>query len=341
MVQKIRAAIIANLIIINFIGTIFLFKFIPPFEDSPLELNSSQRDKDEDNIMKYIDYAEGNTSSKNVSNYNEKIYEGKKLIKSEKQDYYFYTKSMIIFNLVILYFCICLLTTFYIGENECCTCCSCCENCCSHCEAPNCNCSSNVDGNGIFCICCILLVMAIFFMIYFSTKLCGKYLSRYLYLSFMACLNFLMIVLSIINIVPPNPEIKACLIISAILFIFNVLGMIIPNIKCCEGCKCKKKQKKEPEVKYLPYQSSTAESNNSIQNSFNSQNNFIENPVPIVNNLAEGCPPSSTNSNTDSVNVNVENLDNQKDLNNSDLGIPPSPIDILSSEKEANSSNKF
>ena len=125
------------------------------------------------------------------------------------------------------------------------------------------------------------------------------------------------------------------IIISLILFLCNLFGMILPNLKKCENLRYK--YISMPPVINYPQDTQLYQNNNIIVNN-NSQTtgNITNYPVPIVKNefsinqqIQNNISSSINNSSIDS-----DNLSNRKIINNEDMGIPPLPNQDLPSEQE-------
>ena len=334
MPQKIRTSIIVILTIINIIGVIFIFITISSYEANShkYERKLSKINKNDNNnninILKYL-----------------KINNSTKLNQSKKSSYSpsfasssFYSDSILLLNYIFLYFCINLLISFAIGESECynCNCCACCSCCCRGGCGGNCDCNCNNVRNGNEIIICIVF-MIIIFILYYSVKICGKHLSRFISLSFIIIINSLIIFISLAHLNEDSNIIKCNLLISTFLFICNLLGFMLPNFKKCENLRYKS-------VSHVPMINSQHQSSNA--NGYFPNNNYYNGnvspnvvyAVPIVNNEYNVYP--QTNSTTVSTSIcslnnNSENSGNQNLMNSGNLGIPPLPTEIeLPSEKE-------
>lgn len=364
MLKNIRTSIIVGLVIINLIGFISFCITISNYDG---ELKTSKATSsystnyygvNENNVSIYDNYKKNQTlTSNNIINRNQKNWYTKnsnlrKLYKYRYKHSFnsFYQSVVLILNLIFLYFCLNLISSFLVGESECRNCCNC--DC-----GGGCNCScNNSGGNGGELLICLIIIF-IFIIIYYSTKLCGKHLSRYISLSFIILINSIILFISFIYLtIDEDPTIKSNIIISFILLVCNVLGISLPNCKNCDNLTYKSKSPINSEnIKFPPYQ--LPEINNGIMmnnNNFGYYNNpQVTNnpniptyPIPVVTNEYIENPPQMQNniSLTNSTNNNSidssYNLNSQKLEYGGDMGIPPLPNQDLPSEKEVNSNSK-
>ena len=309
MPAKIRSTIIVSLTIINFIGIILLFSSI--FNDNAKDIH--RKEKISRNVIILPTYL-NSTNNINDAKYISKL-----------SFFPSYKKTIIILELINLYFCFTLLFSFIVGENECDDCCC---GCCKHCGCGNCdcNCSNSRDGEGgiIF----LLIMIIIILLMYFLTKLCGKHLSRYISLSFISLNNFLIILMSLISFTSyEQNNINYNISVSSFLFICNFFGIILPNLNNCEN------------LRYV--HNPNNEINNNQNRNVNNESIIIDNNsninrnhntyvIPIVNNEYNANPYIHPNNNSinDKIKNNSETSVKQKLDINEDMGIPPLPTDM-------------
>ena len=244
MLKNIRTSIILVLAIINFFGFILFCITLSNYYGEPKTSKQSPFSIDydrvkEQNVSIYDNNKKNQTLNSNNNINRNKIFKYKKNLNLRKLydkysfSYYssFYKESLLILNLIFLYFCFNLILSFFVGENECKNCC--CSDC--HCGGSDCNCNNSSGGNGGEIIVCLILII-ILILIYFLTKLCGKHLSRFISISSFIIINFLILIISFIYIaIDDDSAIKYNIAISSILFICNVLGISLPNFKKCEN----------------------------------------------------------------------------------------------------------
>ena len=350
MVKNIRSSIILGLVIINLIGFISFCINMSNYYGKPKTSKKSSYSTDYYNVKeKTVSIYDNNKKNQTLNSYNIKnrpqIFEYKKNLNLRKLYRYnnsfssFYQDSLLILNLIFLYFCFILISSFLVGDNECRNCCGC--NC-----RGDCSCSNSRNSGGELCVCLVLLIFLI--IIYFSTKICGKHLSRYISLSFIIIINFFIFIMSFIYLsIDEDSSIKFNIVISLVLLICNVLGISLPNCKKCENLTYKFKSPIDSEnINFPPYQ--LPEINNGISmNNNNSQvtaNPNIPNyPIPVVSNEFIEYPKQAQNNISLTNNTNNSSIDSSDNLNNQkleysgDLGIPPLPNQVLPSEKEVNS----
>lgn len=332
MIQKIRTCVIVILAIIDFIGIISIFISLSMYKENNLYYREKLNEISKNNTHLEENYM--NAHFNNIGT-KEKI-KFKEIIKSNnnynnlKLSYHssFYFDSILLLNILFLFFLFHLLTSFIVGDNDCCKCCQ------SGCNIGNCDCNNSQGNGGAQLIVC-LIILCIVFIIYFLTKLCGKHLARYISLSFISLINFLIFFISVISIYEGGMSIIINIIISLILFLCNLFGMILPNLKKCENLRYK--YINMPPVINYPQDTQLYQNNNIIVNN-NSQTtgNITNYPVPIVKNefsinqqIQNNISSSINNSSIDS-----DNLSNRKIINNEDMGIPPLPNQDLPSEQE-------
>ena len=330
MVQKIRTSVIVILTILNFIGFLSIM-ICASFSNQPKPYNKRKisSNNNYNNYSTEKDRLEFEMMNMKMNDkYNNKT--NRKLL-IHKHISSFYYESILILDLLFLYFCFNLVSSFIIGDNECNNCCDCCDCCCRGCQcgSADCNCN-NYRGNGSEIIACLIIIF-IFVVIYYSTKLCGKHLSRYISLTFISFINFSIVLLSLVEL-NENENVIYIIFISTILFIFNILGIFLPNFKKCE--KLRYKSIAPIIVINYPSNQSYQTNNNTIINN-NLNNNLQSNniyPVPIINSEYNGnhqqVPIKSSSL------INNENENNNNLGNSGNMGLPPLPIDILPSEKE-------
>ena len=268
---------------------------------------------------------------------------------------FFYYNSLYILCFIFLYLCCTLLVSFTIGDNECCrcTCCSCCDccDCCNCCSqgggVPNCDCNcNNCSDNCGSCLICCLIFIFIIVIIYYSTKLCGKRVSRYISLSFISFINLVIFFISLISIdcdINDNSNIIFGLYISLFLCISNFLGLVLPNFEKCKNLRYQIRPINYPQV----YNLHQTNKNVVINQNYNNMNlpSGINYVVPIINNEYgygyTGFPQEQRNVQVEinQPNVDSSNSSNNQSLNNGDIAAPPLPEQELPSEKEIYSSS--
>ena len=339
MVQKIRTSVIVVLTILNFIGFLSIM-ICASFSNQPKPYNkrkiSSNNNYNNYSIEK--DRLEFEMMNMKMNDkYNNKT--NRKLL-IHKHISSFYYESILILDLLFLYFCFNLVSSFIIGDNECNNCCDCCDCCCRGCQcgSADCNCN-NYGGNGSELIACLIIIF-IFVVIYYSTKLCGKHLARYISLSFICFINFSTFVISIIFISlvdKGEASVKINIVFSLILFLCNLLGMILPNINKLKNLRYKYAPHSLPQAINYPmgYQLPSTNTNIIVNQQYNSmQNNNYS--VPIVNNeYNEFSHQKNNHSENNKSKTDSTNSSDQRILNNSgNMGIPPLPTDLPSSKEE-------
>lgn len=363
MLKNIRSSIILGLVIINLIGFISFFITMSNYYGKPkaskiLQYSTNYYNVKEKNASIYDNNKKNQTLNSNIIKNRPQKFEYTKNLNLRKLYRYnnsfssFYQSSLLILNLIFLYFCLNLISSFLVGDNECQNC------CCGNCDCRgDCNCSNSSGGNGGEILVCLILLF-ILIIIYFSTKLCGKHLSRYISLSFIIIINFSILIISLIYLsIDDDSVIKSNILISSILLICNALGISLPNCKKCENLTYKSKYPSDSQnINFPPYQ--LPEINNGIavnNNNFGYYNNSqvttnpnIPNyPIPVVSNGYIEYPQQAPNnvSLTNSTNNNSidssDNLNSQKLEYSGDMGIPPLPNQVLPSEKEVNSNSKI
>ena len=106
------------------------------------------------------------------------------------------------------------------------------KGCCDDCgDCGNCNCGgSGGDGEGYVCLIFILLIA--FIALFCSIKACGKHISRIISVILLFLIDCSIAVLAIIS----GNDLYRILImvISIIAAICNLLGIILPNLSCCQ-----------------------------------------------------------------------------------------------------------
>jgi len=362
MLKNIRSSLILGLVIINLIGFILFCITISNFYGEPKSKIKAQYSKDyyrlnEKNTSIYDNNKNNQTFNSNINKNSPQKFESTKnlnLRKLYKYKYFnsFYKESLLILNLIYLYFCLSLISSFFVGDNES-------RNCCCHkCDCSNCSCSNSNGGNGGELL-VVLFLIFILIIIYFSTKLCGKHLSRYISLSFIIIINFSILIISFIHLsFYDDSEIKFNIIISFILLICNVLGISLPNFKKCENLAYKNNSPiVSKNINFPPYQlheinnNGIAMNNNNFGYYNNSQvtvNPNIPNyPIPVVDNeyFANQQQTPNNISITNSTNNNSidssDNLNSQKLEYSGDMDIPPLPNQNLPAENKVNSNSKI
>ena len=273
MVQKIRSSIISVLTIINFIGIIIFFISISQYNSS-----YSHKGKISQNNYNSYFYEKNNTLINNTNDIFLEKERKAKLLHYSFSKYYFI--SILTLNLMLFYFCFSLLFSFCIGDVEC-QCNNCCCRCCCDGGCGGCDLRSGDNENGI--IACLIIIIFLI-IIYFSTKLCGKHLSRYISLSFISFIYFSIFVISLLSINVCNSTIKSNIFISAFYFICNLSGMILPNLNKCEYLRYGYNQSLEVTnfPQYPQIQNNRIAIN--INNSYNKNKRDIAYNVPIVKN---------------------------------------------------------
>ena len=335
MVQKIKSSIITLLTILNIIGIILIFISISQYNDS-----YSYKRRISEKKYNYTYFNEKKYKLSQANNTNNILKE--KQIKKKLSPYSFsknYYITIFTLNLVLIYFCLSLLFSFCVGDNEC-ECNNGCCRCCCNGECGGCDCSRNGDGSGV--LACLILIIIIV-IIYFSTKLCGKHLSRYISLSFISLIYFSIFLISLLSFNEDNPIIKYNILISTSYLICNLSGMILPNIKQCQNLRY---ESNPPPIEVINFPQYPQMQNNriaiNVNNSYNNNQRDTINNVPIVRNeyihsfqqgqitdsyaVNNPVPINSTNSSVD-----------QNSVENENLGNAPLPIDELPSERDISS----
>ena len=334
MVQKIKSSIITLLTVLNIIGIILIFISISQYNDS----YSYNRRLSKKNYN-YTNFSEKQYKLSQTNNTN--ILKEKQT-KQKLSPYTFsknYFITIFILNFLLIYFCLSLLFSFCVGDNECECNSSCCRCCCDG-GCGGCECRNGDNGSGI--IACLILILIIV-IIYFSTKLCGKHLSRYISLSFISFVYFLIFIISLLSFNGDNPIIKYNILISTSYLICNLSGMILPNLKQCENLRY---ESNPPPIEVINFPQYPQMQNNriaiNVNNSYNNNQRDTINNVPIVRNEYNHSFPQDQTTESyignnpvpiNSINSSVS----QNSVENENLGNAPLPIDELPSERDINS----
>lgn len=353
MVKNISSSIILGLTFINFIGILSIFISLSNYnsryyyyrkleEISEFKNNlrgnykkiyiKEEKINKKDNINNYTYYNEDEFKMLKINNtnYSQKNLQLRKL---RKINHSFYYNAILALNFIYLYFCFNLVSSFLIGDDEC-------PRCCCNCNG-DCNCSNSRNGGngGAELLVCLILIFIVL-MIYYSTKFCGKHLSRYISLSFIIIINFLIFILSLFFLFQKETTIKINIFISLILLIFNSLGIILPNLKQCDNLVYKYIPSPSIIEKYPQYQLPPINNNVMMNNNNSNYNNFQNSnntnyPVPIVNNEYTGYPQMQNNISVISNSTTSSGeLSNQRDMSNENFGRAPLPTQELPSENE-------
>lgn len=341
MAENIRSSIIFLLTIINFIGNFLIFSNLSNYKENShyikrklqhnnLRINNLKISiKDEKlnskgNIYNYTYFNESDfeISKKNKSNYTLKEKLNLRKLSNYNSSYYY---AILLLNLIYLYFCFNLVSSFFIEDNECKKYCCGCEDC------SGCDCTRSIDNAGGLIVVCFLII-GITMIIYFSTKFCGKHLARYISLTFIIIINILIFVLSLTFIYENQKGIKINIIISVILLICNVLGVSLPNLKRSNNLIYNYNQPEN--INYPSEQLPEINNENFIHNNNynnfdnfnNSQNNTNENNnILIVESEHNNEFPLIQNNNSilQNSNISANHLNIQKSENNCDVEIAP------------------
>ena len=108
----------------------------------------------------------------------------------------------------------------------------CCDDCREYIDCGDCNC----DGGEEDCVCCayfIIILASCFILLFvYSIKACGKHISRIISVILLFLIDCSIAVLAIIS----GNDLYRILImvISIIAAICNILGIILPNLSCCQ-----------------------------------------------------------------------------------------------------------
>ena len=336
MVQKIRTCVIVILTIIDFIGIISIFISLSMYKENHLYYRKKFNEISKNNTHleeNYMNAHFNNIGTKEKIKFKEIIKKNNNYNNNLKLSYHssFYYDSILLLNVLFLFFLFHLLISFIVGDNECC---NCCQRGCNNNSNCDCNCN-NSQGNGGVELIVWIIIICIVFIIYFLTKLCGKHLARYISLYFISFINFLIFFISVISIGEGGINIIINIIISLILFLCNLLGTILPNLKKCENLRYKYISR--PPVIHYPQHTQLYQNNNIIvSNNLQSTGNITNYPVPIVNNeySVNQQIQNSISSSINNSSIDSGNLSNQKIINNEDMGIPPLPNQVLPSEQE-------
>ena len=199
-------------------------------------------------------------------------------------------------------------------------------------------CFENNRGQGFFLLMIFLMIFFFFFMsIFFIAKFLGKNISRYMSLISFIILNFIMILkcVSLMNDTGnDNIYSKNILIISAVLLIFNILGVLLPNLKCFKILRY------EPNNKiHISLRGSSIISKSGVNNLVKSISNniVVENNSNYNNNNAFPMAPeqnSEKNENiTNSFSANNKSKIIEKSTNVEDISLSVTRRDFTSDRK--------
>ena len=350
IMQKIRTSIIVILAILNFICPITMY-FL-----SKLDTNNYDYD---DNTFEYnpINHHYAFQNRNNITNsyyrnkYNDDYYNKENLITST-----LYLGCLLTLNTLCLFFWLILISSFCVGETECCDCCygnnSNCCNC--DCSSYHCDCSGSNNECGKFAL--VLMIFAcIIVIVYYSLKCCGKHIARYISIISTIFINACIFVVSLLVLSDRNyDQVLRILIVSGFSIFVNSLSVILPNIKSCKKFRFRNRLPSSDIIDYNRNQLQISQINNNviIQNSMNNNNNNNNTPVPVnymkpqddkdYNIYAIPVPNINTerqNQNNENISNNISNnndnnADNQivEDVNQ-DMGIAPLPAFEMQTKK--------
>lgn len=319
MIKYIRTSVILAITIINFIGIIIYFISLSKYYEN----TNVYKRKLQIIPTNFITKLDNNINLDNTSH---------NKLRKLKQYSSFYYKRVLILNLLFIYFGINLIISFCIGEyefeNQCC----------------NCNCNSgwnfNLSRNNYYghrsgAVIFIFILLVFVLMVGFI-KFCGKHLSRYISILFVICINFIILILSLDSKEIKNKSVKINIINSLFLFLLNILVIIFPNLKNFKIFTYKF-NRSPTLINYPQTQISQITNNVTINNNIQNinKNNEINNPAPLPNfNTLESKKSENINAVLNKSNNDSKEINNKRNLNNSDLGIPPLPLLKIESKKE-------
>ena len=115
--------------------------------------------------------------------------------------------------------------------------CVCCNDCGGRNGKSDCKCEGGGDcgEGGLALIVCLVILLA-FIATYFLLKACGKHISRFISVAFLALADLAIVVMSIMIGMDYtfNTYTSMTLSLTLIGFICNLLGIILPNISTCQ-----------------------------------------------------------------------------------------------------------
>lgn len=159
----------------------------------------------------------------------------------------FNVKMMIYLQIGAFFFTFVLWCSFCLTKNECCNrqereeaCFECCFWCCvcDDCECTGtCNCDCRGDGNGAGII-VLLVIIIVFVAIFFAIRACGKHVARYISIVMLFLVNIgIFVFCKLSNSQDYYYSIRyqiPIFVISGILVLSNFLGLLLPNLSCCQ-----------------------------------------------------------------------------------------------------------
>ena len=332
MASSIKSSFVFFLLIINVIGVAFIYLFLYfSYDTKKRSLKEIEKINHKRNNLKIsTEILLNNEKINNMENLHNNTYSYSKedkfntnykvKLKKRRLSYRIFDFFFVILTLNSLsaFFCLIILFSFFVKNEER-------NNCCCYRSTSGfhflcfgyyrCDhdliCFENDRGQGFFLFMLFLMVIFFFFIsIFFIARFLGKNLSRYISLVSFIIFNLIKILKCVTYIKDNNNNnnnnfySKNILIVSAVLIIFNISGVLLPNLKCFKILR--------------------KESNKKVIISLRGNNNSSKS---VVNNLVK-----STNSN------NIVNAANNSNYNNNNTF----PIaQEQSSEKNENINNSF
>ena len=327
MASSIKSSFVFFLFIINVIGVtfIYLFLYYYSYDTKKRSLKEIEKINHKNNNLKIsneillnneknnnLENLHNNTysySKKDKFNTNYKVKLKKRRLSYRFSDFYF---VILVLNSLSAFFCLIVLFSFFVKNDER-------INCCYRSTSGfhffcfgyyRCDhdliCFENNRGQGFFLLMIFLMVIFFFFIsIFFIAKFLGKNLSRYISLVSFIIFNFIKILkcVSYINDNNNNFYSKSILIISAVLLIFNISGVLLPNLKCFSILR------NEPINKVII---SLRGSNNSSKSGTNSLVKSINS-----NNIVNAANNSNFNNNNTFPIVQEQSSEKNENINNS------------------------
>lgn len=281
MAHKIKSSFIIFLFIINVIGISIIYILLYYYsydinKRSSKEMNKIEYNKSNHKIINDILLNNGKINTTENLHNNTHSYSSKDKIKMSKRRlsigfYDFYSYIMII-NSLYAFFCLILLFSFFVRNDERVVCCYRSAYgfqflCFGYyrCDHDLICFQGSSRGNGFFMFTILLMIIFFFFVgIYFIAKFLGKILARYFSLISFIIINFINILICLSNINDnDNGNIykKNILLISAVLLIFNISGVLLPNLKCFKILRSESDNKKP-----IPLRGSTDISKSGVNN---------------------------------------------------------------------------
>ena len=360
MASRIKSSFVFILFIINVIGVtiIYLVLYYYTYDTKKRRLKEIEKIKLKHNNLKItnqillnnkkinpLENLHNNTypnSNKDKVNNNLKVKLTKRRLSYRFiNDFYF---VIMLLNSLSAFFCLIVLFSFFVKNDDR-------INCCYRSTSGfhflcfgyyRCDhdliCFENNRGQGFFLLMIFLMIFFFFFMsIFFIAKFLGKNISRYMSLISFIILNFIMILkcVSLMNDTGnDNIYSKNILIISAVLLIFNILGVLLPNLKCFKILRY------EPNNKiHISLRGSSIISKSGVNNLVKSISNniVVENNSNYNNNNAFPMAPeqnSDKNENiTNSFSANNKSKIIEKSTNVEDISLSVTRRDFTSDRK--------